>query len=79
MLEEIFNEMFTKLDPEICFVFRQRIKELLVGSSVVLSNGTNARVVFIDGEDHFKPVLQDDFGRCFSPETTQLRIAEFSY
>lgn len=42
VLEQIFGEMFTKLDPEICFVFRQRIKELLVGSSVVLSNGSNA-------------------------------------
>ena len=79
VLEEIFKEMFTKLDPGICFVFRQRIKELLVGSSVILSNGANARVVFIDGEDHFKPVLQDDFGRCFSPEMSQLRITEFTY
>ena len=79
VLEQIFGEMFTKLDPEICFVFRQRIKELLVGSSVVLSNGSNARVVFIDGDDHFKPVLQDDFGRCFTPESTHLRISEFTY
>lgn len=79
VLEEIFNEMFTKLDPEICFVFRHRIKELLVGSSVVLNNGSNARVVFIDGEDHFKPVLQDDLGHCFMPETSQLRISEFNY
>lgn len=79
VLEELFEEMFVKLDPGICVVFRKRIKELLVGSTVVLSNGLNARVVFVDGEDHYKPVLQDDAGRCFMPERNDLRIAEFLY
>lgn len=79
VLDEIFDEMFTKLDPGICFVFRQRIKELLVGSKVVLNNGMKARVIFVEGDAHFKVVLQDDAGQYFSPEYGDLRISEFSY
>ena len=65
VLEEIYDEMFSALDPAVCFVFRQRIKELLVGSKVLLSDGRSARIIFIDGNDHFNPVLQDEKGQSF--------------
>lgn len=77
VLEEIFSEMFVKLDPSICYIFRQRIKDLLVGSTVLLNDGRMARIIFVAGEDHFRPVLQDEQGQSFSPGGTNLQIVRF--
>lgn len=78
VLEEIYDEMFSRLDPAICYIFRQRVKELLVGSEVVLSDGRRARIVFVDGGDHYKPILQDEQGEAFSPGEMNLHIVKFS-
>ena len=77
VLEEIYDEMFSALDPAVCFVFRQRIKELLVGSKVLLSDGRSARIIFIDGNDHFKPVLQDEMGQSFQLDDSTPDITRF--
>lgn len=77
VLEVIYDEMFSKLDPSICFVFRQRIKELLVGSKVLLSDGRTGQIIFVDGGDHFKPVVQDENGQAILLEGTNLNIASF--
>jgi len=77
VLEEIYAEMFSSLDPSICFIFRQRLKELLVGSKVLLSDGRIARIIFIDGGDHFSPVLQDELGQSFPIAGGKVKINRF--
>jgi len=76
VIEELFKEMFGKLDPHICGVFLKNLKERLVGELVRLSDGTEAKVAYIGGEGFAEPVLQSGDGRRVEL-TRNLQIIEF--
>lgn len=76
VIEELFKEMFDKLDPHICSVFLKNIKERLVGKLVRLSDGSEAKVAYIEGEGFAEPVLQTEDGKRIQL-TSNLEIVEF--
>lgn len=63
VIDELFKEMFSKLDPHICSVFLKNVKERLVGQRIRLSNGSEAKVERIEGDGFGKPILVDVQGR----------------
>jgi len=76
VIEELFKEMFDKLDSHICSVFLKNIKERLVGELVRLSDGSEAKVAYIEGEGFAEPVLHTADGRRIE-FTSNLKIVEF--
>lgn len=76
VIEELFKEMFGKLDPHICGIFLKNIKERLVGELVRLSDGSKAKVAYIGGGGFAEPVLQTEDGRRIEL-TKNLKIVEF--
>lgn len=74
---ELFTEMFGKLDPNICTVFLTKLRENLVGNFVRLSDGCEARIIYVDKERPSKPVVQVDDGSCIDLERrADLNIVE---
>jgi HD-GYP domain-containing protein (c-di-GMP phosphodiesterase class II) len=66
VMEEIFDEMFKRLDSKLCYMFLDYVKEQMTGSEVVLSSGGRARLVYIDGIGRYRTILQDlSTERCF--------------
>lgn len=63
LLQAIKQEMFTKLDPEVCDVFSRRISDYLLSSSVILADGRKAKVAFLPNVNSTLPILQveDEF------------------
>lgn len=64
-IEELFKEMFSKLDPHICSVFLKNVKKHLVGQRVHLSDGSEAKVVRIEGDGFGSPILERCEGKVF--------------
>lgn len=58
-LDIMAEEMFAKLEPDICLVFLDNMREYLTGSQVALSNGQKAKVIAFNSKyRHFtKPVV----------------------
>jgi HD-GYP domain-containing protein (c-di-GMP phosphodiesterase class II) len=76
VLKELFADMFGKLDPATCTLFINNLKETLTGYIVLLSDGTEARVIHIDRSRHVKPMVETADGRCINLEGTDLEIVE---
>ena len=75
VIEELFREMFNKLDPHICSVFLRNVKGRMVGKKVRLSDGSEAMVTRIAGDGFGEPVLEDSQGRCIAL-TNSLQVVE---
>ena len=45
VIEEINQSMFGKLDPELCLMFLDKIRESLIGTTVLLSDGRKAMII----------------------------------
>jgi len=58
VLERIARDKCTKLDPAVCQPFLNKIRDSLVNSSVLLSDGRTAKVIFFNGEQFEKPVVK---------------------
>ena len=76
VLRELFSEMFGKLDPAMCTLFISNIRETLVGYTVALNDGTQAKVIHIDAKRQVKPVVQTLDGQYIDLESTNLDIVE---
>ena len=63
VMEELLQEMFGKLDAEICLLFINNTKEALIGSSVRLSNGTEGKIVFMNTQNTIEPLVQTADGQ----------------
>lgn len=64
VMEELLQEMFGKLDAEICMLFINNTKDALVGSKVRLNNGAEGKIIFINKEYNIKPIIQTSEGQC---------------
>ncbi|MBC8016327.1 MAG: HD-GYP domain-containing protein [Sporomusaceae bacterium] len=64
VMEELLQEMFGKLDAEICMLFINNTKEALLGSSVRLSNGTEGKIIFMNRQNTIEPIVQTAEGQC---------------
>lgn len=58
VVEEVFSELFTKLDPAISMTFLENLKDSLIGYVVRLSDGNEARVVYLDKARQVQPVVK---------------------
>lgn len=77
VVQELFNEMFGKLDPSICTVFIHNIREALVGAHIRLSNGSYARIIFLDKRRPLLPLIQTEDGQYIDLEVhNDLEIVE---
>lgn len=75
VFEELFREMFGKLDPHICTVFLKHMKECLVGQVVFLSDGSQAKVIDIEEQGFAGPVLRTQDGKQI--DSTMVNIVGF--
>lgn len=57
VIEEIFREMFDKLDPQLSALFLDNLRESLVGYMVRLSSGMEAKVIYFDKNRAVRPVV----------------------
>ena len=48
VIEILAQEMFSALDPTICMVFLENIRNFLLGGTVLLSDGREGEIVFLD-------------------------------
>ena len=79
VVETLSHEMFTALDPEICLTFLENIRSYLMGGTVLLSNGQEGEVVFLDtfSLDHMVLVTPD--GKFINlEEHKDLKVIDFS-
>lgn len=76
VISEIFTEMFDKLDPEISNLFLSYLKEALVGYTVKLNNGSEAKVIYIGQQGGIKPVVQTINGEYIDLARASLNIVE---
>ncbi|MDR3588438.1 MAG: HD-GYP domain-containing protein [Negativicutes bacterium] len=58
VVEEVFSELFNKLDPAICLTFLENLKDSLIGYVVRLSDGQEARVIYLDKVRPVQPVVK---------------------
>jgi len=58
VLEELFSEMFNKVDPAISITFLDNLKDSLIGYVVRLSDGSEAKVIYLDKNRLTQPVVK---------------------
>ncbi|MDU2065174.1 MAG: HD domain-containing protein [Sporomusaceae bacterium] len=58
VINELSLEMFGKLNPTICLMLMKHLKDLLVGSDVLLNTGEQAKIVRFDQNLGHKPLVQ---------------------
>jgi putative nucleotidyltransferase with HDIG domain len=58
VVAEVFGEMFTGLDPAVAMPFIGNVRDSLIGFIVRLSDGSEARVVYLDRERPAQPVVK---------------------
>ncbi len=76
-IDELSRKMFGKLDPGICKIFMEKLNESLIGNTVKLNNGVEAKIIQIDTRLGVKPVVQTIDGDCIDLEKTkELRIVK---
>lgn len=62
VVEVILDQMYDKLNPQICLIFLAHIRGFLIGSSVLLNDGSKAKVVLLNGLLKLRPVVQLESG-----------------
>jgi len=67
--EMLIGEMFNKLDPAICTTFLNNIRDYFVGNIVRLSDGREAKVVYLGKFMGARPVVQAENGEFIDLET----------
>lgn len=79
VMEELLQEMFGKLDAEICLLFINNTKEALIGSCVNLNNGTEGKIVFMNKQNTIEPLVQTATGHYIDlKKEKDLEILGFS-
>jgi hypothetical protein len=64
----LLSEMFEKLDSAICTTFLLNIRDYLVGNIIRLSDGRQAKVVYLGGSLGARPVVQVETGEFIDLE-----------
>ena len=58
MIEELQNNKFIKLDPEVVKAFIDSLASFSIGTKVKLSNQLTGEIVFIDHDDPARPIVR---------------------
>ncbi|MFC5407518.1 HD-GYP domain-containing protein [Cohnella soli] len=58
VLQEMSRNAFGALEPEITLNFMKRIMDLLIGNTVLLSNGSEAKIVMVSPHDPVNPLVE---------------------
>ena len=78
VMQEIYNQMFVKLDLRICSMFIQYAKQALIGSLVKLSNGLIAKIIYLHSDGFLEPIVQVMTGQYIAlEEVPGVQIEEF--
>lgn len=77
VIAEVCGEMFARLDPAVALPFVNNVKDSMIGYMVRLSDGSEARVVYLDKERFSQPVVKLSDGGYVDLEKRQdLKIVE---
>jgi putative nucleotidyltransferase with HDIG domain len=68
VVETMLEEMYNKLDPEICTVFLNNVRDYFVGNIVELSDGRQAEVVYISPITASRPTVRTADGEFIDLE-----------
>lgn len=68
VVQILVQEMFNKLDPEVCTVFLNNVRDYFVGNVVQLSDGRTAEVLYIAQFVGAKPILRTREGEFIDLE-----------
>lgn len=75
VVETILEQMYKKLDPNVCLIFLENLRELMMGSLVLLSDGRKAKIVLLNELLRTRPVIQLSTGELIDLERNrQLEI-----
>jgi len=61
-VETITRDMYDKLDPNICAVFLNNVRDYFIGNTVLLSDGREAEVVYLGQYISSRPVVRTEDG-----------------
>ena len=75
-LDILAHDMFEKLDPALCLTFMDNMRNYLTGSSVILSNGLQAKIIAFYARDRCftKPVVCMQNGKFLDLQKEELCI-----
>lgn len=71
IFETIVAQMAEKLDAQICMTFLQKVRDSLIGSSVLLSDGNHAKVVSLNDLLQVRPVVRTEKGDIIDLATSK--------
>lgn len=58
VLEQMSNDIFGALDPQVTHLFIQKIMESLVGNTVLFTNGEQGTIIMIHNNDPIHPLIE---------------------
>lgn len=67
-VEALMRDMYDKLDPNICTVFLNNVRDYFIGNVVLLSDGREAEVVYLGKFISARPVVKTDDGEFIDLE-----------
>ena len=62
VIETLCNEMFNKLDPTMCTVILNYLQDFFIGNIVLLNDGRQAEVIYVDKTRESRPVVKTTEG-----------------
>ncbi|GBG57591.1 HD family phosphohydrolase [Sporomusaceae bacterium FL31] len=68
VIEIIHSEMFSKLDPIISSVLMNQLKNIFIGSMVLLSDGRQAEVILLGSDVTIRPTVRTNDGQFIDLE-----------
>ncbi|HWQ61431.1 MAG TPA: HD-GYP domain-containing protein [Negativicutes bacterium] len=67
-VEALMRDMYDKLDPNICTVFLNNVRDYFIGNIILLSDGREAEVVYLGKFISARPVVRTDDGEFIDLE-----------
>lgn len=68
-VEAVMKDMYDKLDPNICTVFLNNVRDYFIGNIVLLSDGREAEVVYLGKFISARPVVRTEDGEFIDLES----------
>jgi len=71
VFETLLEQMFEKLNPKVCLTFLANIRRFMMGSLVLLSDGSQAKIVLLNDLLRIRPVVQLENGDLIDLESNR--------
>lgn len=68
VIETLCSEMFNKLEPAMCTVILNYLQDFFIGNIVVLNDGRQAEVIYVDKERDSRPIVRTTQGEYINLE-----------